>query len=136
VPGVTVTVRDAVGDVVGSATSADDGTWGVDVPPGAGYTAEAVPPDGYALDGEATVTFDVTDGPVTGLDFTLAAIVAPGPSPSPDPSGPPPVPGSTDGSGRGLAATGTDAGTGVLAAVLLVVVGAGALGVRRVRART
>ncbi|WP_454728220.1 MSCRAMM family protein [Cellulosimicrobium protaetiae] len=139
VPGVTVTIRDAAGDVVGTSTSGDDGVWSVDVPPGTGYRAEVVPPDGYALDGEASVTFDVTDGAVTGLDFTLVATgtttpgPSPSPSPSPDPTGPS-APGTTKGSGGGLAATGVDAAAALVAAGLLVVAGVGALGARRRRA--
>ncbi|WP_264028927.1 collagen binding domain-containing protein [Cellulosimicrobium sp. SH8] len=135
VPGATVTVRDAAGDVVGTATSGDDGAWSVDLPPGTGYTAEVAPPDGYALDGESNVTFDVTDGPVTDLDFTLVATgtATPGPSPSPDPTGLSSAPGTAG--GRGLAATGVDAGAALVAAGLLVIAGTGAIGARRRRSR-
>ncbi|SKC56832.1 Carboxypeptidase regulatory-like domain-containing protein [Krasilnikoviella flava] len=140
VPDAEVTVTDADGAEVATATTDEDGAWTADLPDG-GYTATVTPPDGYVVEGEASLPFDVVGGEVTGLDFVLAAQDAtPAPSPSPDPSASPtaplPDPGSpgdgpaasgdgpatTDGTGS-LPATGADVGAAALGALLLVTAG-------------
>lgn len=70
VSGVPLTIRDAAGAVVGTATSGDDGTWSL---PGlvstSGYTVEAgTPPGAAAL---PRLTFDTLDADTPGLDFAF-----------------------------------------------------------------
>jgi len=115
VPGAEVTVTDADGEPVTTVTTGDDGTWTADLPAG-GYTAVVTPPDGFVVDGAASLTFEVADAGVTGLDFTLATEDAtPAPSPSPDPSATPVSPGPPgDGPGAAPGAPGTAAAPGTL----------------------
>ncbi|BDZ51830.1 hypothetical protein GCM10025867_40710 [Frondihabitans sucicola] len=70
--GIQLTVRDASGAVVGSPTTADDGTWSL---PGlvstSGYTVSAeTPPGATALD---PLAFDTLDADTPGLDFAFTA---------------------------------------------------------------
>ncbi|ACQ82351.1 LPXTG-motif cell wall anchor domain protein [Beutenbergia cavernae DSM 12333] len=121
VPGAEVTVRDSGGAVVGTVTTGDDGTWGLELPPGAGYTAEVTPPEGYEVDGEPVLTFDVAETAVAGLDFVLQAVTAPTPTPTPGDPGPgSPGPGTPPGR---LPATGADADALALTAALLAAAG-------------
>ncbi|MDR7381196.1 MSCRAMM family protein [Promicromonospora iranensis] len=133
VPGTDITVTDADGQTVVTVTTGEDGTWVTDLFPGQ-YTATITPPDGYVVDGDATLAFEVVDQDVTGLDFLLAEESA---VPSPSPSGDPTVPGPGDGTGGpggtdpdasvpgagGLAATGATVGATALGAVLLLSLG-------------
>lgn len=132
VPGATITVRDAEGTEVGTVTTGDDGAWVLELPAGTGYTAEVTPPAGYEVDGVATVTFDVADTAVTGLDFVLAQVQTPTPTPTPTPTTEPtptPAPtGSPSAPGAGLGGqlpgTGSDAGVLATGAALLTLAGA------------
>jgi hypothetical protein len=78
VPGAVITVDDAGGTAVGSATSSAAGTFSV---PGLitapGYVATIRPPSGFRIDGPTAITFAVNGAPVTGLDFALIAVVVP-----------------------------------------------------------
>ncbi|GAB6937839.1 hypothetical protein JCM11754A_13630 [Isoptericola variabilis] len=140
VPGAEVVVTDADGEEVATATTDDDGAWTAELPDGA-YTATVTPPDGYVVEGDASLPFEVAGGEVTGLDFVLAPQDA-APSPSPDPSAsapatPAPAPGGpgagtgTDagmhGGGSapvgGLPVTGAEVGGAALGALLLVTAG-------------
>ncbi|WP_285103387.1 carboxypeptidase regulatory-like domain-containing protein [Promicromonospora sp. MEB111] len=120
VPDTTVTVTDAGGARAGTATTDADGTWTTELPPGT-YTAVVHPGQGYVVDGEGSVTFEVVDTEVTGLDFVLTnATQAPSPGPGTDPSaGPEPDPAEPG----DLAATGATVGSVALAAGVLVAVG-------------
>ena len=140
VPGAEVVVTDADGAEVATATTDDDGAWTAALPDGA-YTATVTPPDGYVVEGDAALPFEVVGGAVTGLDFVLAPQDA-APSPSPDPSAsapatPAPAPGGpgtgpetgpgtgTDAAtpGGGLPVTGAEVGGAALGALLLVTAG-------------
>jgi len=140
VPDAEVTVTDADGAEVATVVTDEEGTWTADLPDGE-YTATVTPPDGYVVEGEESLPFEVVGGEVTGLDFVLATQEAtPTPSPSPDPSASPtaplPDPGSpgdgpaapgdgpatTDGTGT-LPVTGADVGAAALGALLLVTAG-------------
>ncbi|MFD7023896.1 collagen binding domain-containing protein [Promicromonospora sukumoe] len=122
VPGTEVTVTDGDGTTVGTATTDDEGAWRTELPPGS-YTAVVHPGEGYVVDGEDTLAFDVVDEAVTGLDFVLAnATQAPSPAPGTDPSaGPEPDPAEPG----DLAATGATVGSVALAAGVLIAVGVG-----------
>ncbi|MEN5074691.1 carboxypeptidase regulatory-like domain-containing protein [Isoptericola cucumis] len=135
VPGAEVTVTDAQGEVVAALTTGDDGTWTTDLPAG-GYTATVTAPDGYTVDGAASLTFEVVDAEVGGLDFVLAAQDStPGPDPTPGPSAPgaPGSPGEDPGAPDGgaevaegagdLPLTGAEVGAAALGALLLVTTG-------------
>jgi protocatechuate 3,4-dioxygenase beta subunit len=142
VPDAEVTVTDADGAEVATATTDEDGAWTADLPDGE-YTATVTPPDGYDVEGEASLPFDVVGGEVTGLDFVLAAQDAtPAPSPSPDPTTTPagtaaPAPGAPDlgapdlgtpgggpaTPGGSLPVTGAEVGAAALGALLLVTAG-------------
>lgn len=120
VPGTRVTVTDADGKPVAATKADDDGVWRTRLPAGT-YTAVVHPGDGYVVDGEDRITFEVADVEVTGLDFVLGnATQAPSPAPGTGPSaGPGPDP-----AGPGdLAATGATVGSVALAAGVLVAVG-------------
>ena len=71
-PDVTVTVRDPDGEPFATATTGEDGLWQVDgLPSAEGWTATVDPPDGYAAQDDATLTFAVSDADADGLDFVL-----------------------------------------------------------------
>lgn len=128
VPGAVVTVRDAAGTVVGTVTTGDDGSWGLDLPPGPDYTAEVAPPSGYEVDGDAVIAFDVADEPVTGLDFLLRAVPAPPPSeppPSETPTAAPTTPGTGPPGARPMPESGAPVAGLAVAALLLMLGGAG-----------
>lgn len=120
VPDTTVTVTAADGARAGTATTDADGAWATTLPPGT-YTAVVHPGQGYVVDGEDSITFEVADTEVRGLDFVLTnATQAPSPTPGTDPSaGPEPDPAEPG----DLAATGATVGSVVLAAGVLVAVG-------------
>ncbi|MFI2362480.1 collagen binding domain-containing protein [Promicromonospora sp. NPDC019610] len=122
VPDTTVTVTDADGARAGTATTDTEGAWVTELPPGS-YTAVVHPGQGYVVDGEDSIAFEVVDEEVTGLDFVLtnatqAPSPAPGTGPSADPDPDPAEPGD-------LAATGATVGAVALAAGVLVAVGVG-----------
>ncbi len=127
VPDTEVTVTDADGETVDTATTNDDGAWGINLPPGS-YTAVVHPGEGYVVDGEDTIAFEVADVEVTGLDVVLGTATqasSPTPSPGPDPSaGPEPGQG-------GLAATGATVGSVALVAGILVALGVALVRVSR-----
>lgn len=140
VPGAEVVVTGADGAEAATVTTGDDGTWTADLPDGA-YTATVTPPDGYVVEGDPTLGFEVDGAEVAGLDFVLAAEdVAPAPSPSPDPTAsatsptPPTTPtspgapgapgdGPTTPGGGGLPVTGAEVAGAALGALLLVTAG-------------
>ncbi|MGH8776066.1 MAG: MSCRAMM family protein [Jiangellaceae bacterium] len=119
VPGAEVTITGSNGDPVATITTGDDGTWSVPLPPGQGYMAEVTPPDGYEVVGEPGITFDVTDEPVTGLDFQLRLVPTP---PDPDDDGARPAPSLPD---TGVEPGPTLALAGVLVALGLALMAAG-----------
>ncbi|PUB29805.1 carboxypeptidase family protein [Promicromonospora sp. AC04] len=129
VPDTEVTVTDADGGTINTATTDDDGAWAINLPPGS-YTAVVHPGEGYVVDGEDTITFEVADVEVTGLDFVLSTAQAPSPTPNPGPdpsAGPEPGP-------DGLAATGATVGSVVLVAGVLVALGVALVRVSRRKA--
>ncbi|MFE7504512.1 collagen binding domain-containing protein [Promicromonospora sp. NPDC057488] len=120
VPGTRVTVTDADGTPVAATKADDDGAWRTRLPAGT-YTAVVHPGDGYVVDGESRITFEVADAEVTGLDFVLGnATQAPSPGPGTDPSADPDPDPAEPGD---LAATGATVGSVTLAAGVLVVAG-------------
>ncbi|MFD6446166.1 collagen binding domain-containing protein [Promicromonospora sp. NPDC060204] len=120
VPDTTVTVTDADGARAGTATTDADGAWSTELPPGS-YTVVVVPGEGYVVDGEDSIAFEVVDEEVTGLDFVLTnATQAPSPAPGTDPSADPDPDPAEPGD---LAATGATVGSVALAAGVLVAVG-------------
>ncbi|MFC7877920.1 collagen binding domain-containing protein [Isoptericola sp. NPDC057391] len=126
VAGAEVTVTDPEGEEAATVTTDDDGAWTADLPDGE-YVATITPPDGYVVEGEASLPFEVAGGEVSGLDFVLA-VQEVTPSPSPDPTAGPTTPGGP-GAGTGTAGGGspTAGGTGSLP-VTGAEVGAAALG--------
>ena len=132
-PRVEVTVLDPDGEPYATVTTGQDGTWRVDgLPAAEGWTAVVEPPDGYGVDGEDALTFDVVDADTAGLDFVLVVQDTSGGSAG---GGSAPATGSSGGSGGGstpvLAQTG-----GPGAALLLVGLAATAAGVLLLRRRT
>lgn len=125
VPGAEVVVSDADGAVVSTVASDDGGRWGTGLPPGS-YAAVVHPGDGYVVEGEDTIAFEVADAAVTGLDFVVSSSgQTPSPGPGPDPSAAPtagPGPAGPPGPGD-LAATGVTVGWVVLPAAVLLAVG-------------
>ena len=123
VAGTEVTVTDADGEEVATATTDDDGVWTADLVD-AEYTATVNPPDGYVVDREASLPFEVVGGEVTGLDFVLAVEdVTPGPTPG-DASGVGPGASSAGSGGVGsLPVTGATVGSVALGALLLATFG-------------
>ncbi|PRZ44058.1 LPXTG-motif cell wall-anchored protein [Antricoccus suffuscus] len=90
---VTVTITNSAGTVVGTTTSAPEGTYTV---PGLtvadDYVATVTAPDGYTVAGPPTVTFNVVDGSVSGIDFKLTKTPVGGESPAPPPTSAAPLP--------------------------------------------
>ena len=79
--GVTITLRDDGGTVVGTATTDSTGEYFFDqVEPGNDYTLTVTVPDGFILDSPGVITFDVpedSEEPITEQNFLLTAAPAP-----------------------------------------------------------
>ncbi len=88
VPGVEIEVTDPVDGSTDTVTTDEDGAWSIEgLAPAEGYTAEVVSvPDGFESPEDSTLSFDVVDDPVTGLDFEVIPEVAPTPTPTPTPT--------------------------------------------------
>lgn len=131
VPDVEVVVADADGDDVATATTSTEGSWEVILPPGTGYVSTITVPEGYEIEGGASLTFDVGADPVTGLDFVVA-LVDEEPPVSPAPTDPPSsVAPAPTGPGGALPDTGAEPAAGLILAGSLL--GCGLLTVALVR---
>lgn len=133
VPGVEIVVTDAAGVEVATAITTPDGSWDVVLPPGTGYVSTITVPEGYEIEGGASLTFDVGADPVTGLDFVVA-LVDEEPPASPAPTDPPSsVAPAPTGPGGALPDTGAEPGAKLILAGSLL--GCGLLTVAMVRSR-
>lgn len=118
VDGVVVTILDADGAVVATATTGSDGSWSTTVPPGA-YVAEVAAPPGYEVEGDARLAFETGEAAALELDFVLRLVeepTTPGVTPPPSQD---PAPGA--GPDEPMPSTGTDpAPAAALAGLLLL----------------
>ncbi len=92
--GLPVTLKDAAGNVIATATTNANGTYSFPrISPGAGYTVSITPPTGFSPDGPTSRTVDLTTTDATGVDFHLVAVYdVPGQVNGPDGQPAPAVP--------------------------------------------